>query len=260
MGQGSVRRVEAGDGAAIVYEVTGEGPDLVVVHGITESRRMWDPLVPRLAESHRVVAVDLRGHGESERKGPYDLATMAADVAAVAAAEGADTPDLLGHSLGGTVVTAYASAFPVRRVINVDQPLALAAFQAQLLAVEPMLRGEAFEAVMDQIFETLKGPLGPEERERLAAIEQPEQDVVLGVWDVLFNSSAEELDGIVAETFGGIEAPYLSLHGIDPGPDYCDWLGQLISGAQCEVWADQGHYPHLVSPDRFLARVEEFLV
>ncbi len=258
MGQGRVGRVEVGDGAGIAYEVTGEGPDLILVHGITESRRMWDPLVPSLARSRRVLAVDLRGHGESDRLGPYDLATMAADVAAVAAAEGAQAPDLVGHSLGGTVVTAYASAFPVRRVVNVDQPLALGEFQAQLLAVEPMLRGEAFGAVMDQIFESLKGPLGPEERERVAAIEQPEQEVVLGVWDVLFNSTPEELETVVADTFGGIAAPYLSLHGIDPGPDYGDWLRGLIPGAEYEVWADQGHYPHLVSPDRFLDRVVGF--
>ncbi len=259
MGQGSVRTVEAGDGATITYEVSGAGPDLILVHGITESRRMWDPLVPRLARTHKVIAVDLRGHGESQRQGPYDLATMASDVAVVAGAEGAESPDLMGHSLGGTVVTAYAAAFPVRKVINVDQPLALAAFQEQLREVEPMLRGEAFGAVMEQIFETLKGPLGAEERERLALIEHPEQEVVLGVWDVLLNSTAEELDQVVTEIFGGIGAPYLSLHGIDPGPDYCDWLGGLIAGAECEIWADQGHYPHLVSPDRFLARVEEFL-
>jgi len=51
---------------------------------------------------------------------------------------------------------------------------------------------------------------------------------------------------------------YLSLFGIDPGPDYADWLMSPIAGAVVEVWAEHGHYPHLVDPDRFVARLTDF--
>ena len=53
--------------AAIAYERTGSGPPLVLVHGITESRHSWAPLIPSLAERFDVVAVDLRGHGNRPR-------------------------------------------------------------------------------------------------------------------------------------------------------------------------------------------------
>ena len=59
--------VEVRPGIAIAYERSGSGPPLVLVHGITESRRSWDPLVPLLAEHFDVVAADLRGHGESTK-------------------------------------------------------------------------------------------------------------------------------------------------------------------------------------------------
>ena len=73
----------AADGVEIAYDVTGDGPVLVLVHGITESRRAWDPLVADLASDHTVVAVDVRGHGESALADTYDSQAMAGDVAAV---------------------------------------------------------------------------------------------------------------------------------------------------------------------------------
>jgi pimeloyl-ACP methyl ester carboxylesterase len=96
--------------ADIAYARTGSGPPLVLVHGITESRRTWDPLVPALAERFDVVAVDLRGHGESAKVPPFDVGTLAEDVAELTAALGLERPHLIGHSLGGVVVTAMAAA------------------------------------------------------------------------------------------------------------------------------------------------------
>jgi pimeloyl-ACP methyl ester carboxylesterase len=52
--------------------------------------------------------------------------------------------------------------------------------------------------------------------------------------------------------------PYLSLHGIDPGPDYAPWLQHLVPTAAIEVWPEMGHYLHLVDPQRFLTRLSEF--
>ena len=57
---------------------------------------------------------------------------------------------------------------------------------------------------------------------------------------------------------GGVQVPYLSLHGIDPGPNYPAWLGGLIPTAEVEVWPEYGHYPHLVEPQRFVAHVAAF--
>ena len=85
-----------------------------------------------------------------------------------------------------------------------------------------------------------------------------DQDVVLGVWDLLLNSSVEDIDAVVDAVTRGITVPYLSLHGIDPGPGYRDWLCARISTAEVELWSDLGHYPHLIEQQRFVERVVAF--
>lgn len=245
----------------IDYFAAGEGRPVVLVHGITESRRTWDPLVaPLIAAGYRVVAIDLRGHGDSSRTAPYDLATMAGDLGAVLAHEGLDDALLVGHSLGGAVVSAYAAGGPCRGVVNVDQPLLLAGFKEVLGQFEPMLTGsvDEFRGAIAAIFEQMAGPLTGAERWRVDHLRQPEQDVVLGVWDLVFTASADELDALVDGVAGAVSVPYLSLHGIDPGPEYGAWLTSRITSATFEVWPDHGHYPHLIDPTRFVARIRSF--
>lgn len=245
----------------IDYFAAGTGPAVVLVHGITESRRTWDPLIaPLIAAGRRIVAVDLRGHGDSSRTPPYDLATMAADLGAVLAHEELDDALLVGHSLGGAVVSAYAARGPCRGVVNVDQPLLLAGFKETLTQLEPLLRGSTteFRGAISAIFEQMAGALGDAERWRVDHLRDAEQDVVLGVWELVLATSSEELDAVVDGLADGITVPYLSLHGIDPGDDYGAWLTSRIPTARYEVWPDAGHYPHLVDPERFVRRVVEF--
>jgi len=255
-----VATITTSQGVALDYEVTGSGPMLVLVHGITENRRTWDPLVAPLARDHTVVALDLRGHGRSGSGPSYDLASMAADVHDLVEAVGGGPPLLVGHSLGGTVVSAYAAAQPCRGVVNVDQPLALAGFQDALRQLEPLLRGDqaSFEAAIDAVFESMAGALGAEQRARVSALRQARQDVVLAIWAPVLDLPAGALDAMVTSLGTAITAPYLSVHGIDPGPGYADWLAGVIHSAQVEVWPGRGHYPHLVEPERFQARLAAF--
>jgi pimeloyl-ACP methyl ester carboxylesterase len=249
----------AADGASLCYEVAGAGPVLLLVHGITDCHHSWDPLIGPLAEDYKVVAVDLRGHGTSERRPPYDAATMAADLRAVAIAVGAVDPLVVGHSLGGAVVSLYAAAGQVRGVVNVDQQLEFSAFKDALTAIEPMLRGDeaTFRSVMEAIVDSNLGPLPDDERKRVLAQSVPEQEVVLGVWDVVLTSTGDELGGL-AETLRSITVPYLALHGDEPGEPYRAWLRSAIPSSTIEVWPDHGHFPHLVDPERFVERLHDF--
>jgi pimeloyl-ACP methyl ester carboxylesterase len=253
--------VQTDDGTRIEYDETGNGPPLVLVHGITENRRAWDPILPALGEHWRVIALDLRGHGASERRAPYDPVTMAMDVRAVVDDAGADAPLVVGHSLGGVVVSAYGGAgFPSRAIVDVDQPLALGGFKEALEPLVPMLEGtrEEFDTAVGIIFEVLDGPLPPAERARLDALASAEPEVVLGVWGTVFDTSAEDLDRLAGELAAGIDVPFLSLHGSDPGDDYPDWLGAVVPDAIVEIWPEAGHYPHLTEPDRFIRRLVTF--
>jgi pimeloyl-ACP methyl ester carboxylesterase len=109
--------------ARLAVEVSGEGPPLVLLHGLATDRHIWDQVVPDLARSRQVAAVDLPGFGESESTGDgYDLDVVANRIARGLAAHGVRGPfDLVGHSLGGGVALTLAAARPrtVRRLVLV---------------------------------------------------------------------------------------------------------------------------------------------
>jgi pimeloyl-ACP methyl ester carboxylesterase len=244
----------------LAHERSGAGPALVLIHGITERHESWRPLIGPLAEHYDVVAVDLRGHGDSPPGDAYDPLTMAADVHETVTALDLIDPLVIGHSLGGVVASAFAAVARPRAIINVDQPLKLADFKGALGQLEPMLRGDArsFQSAIAMLFDSMMGALPAAEVARIVALRDPRQDVVLGVWSTVFDSTADELDSTVEALVGTVTVPYLSLHGIDPGEGYTAWLRRLMPSATVEVWPDQGHYPHLAQPARFLERVIDF--
>lgn len=253
-------RTTAADGTEIAWSATGSGEDVVLVHGITESAGSWAPTSERLATTHRVISLDLRGHGESGTADRYDLEAMAGDVAAVMAAAGSASPHLVGHSLGGAVVSAAGAVLPVASVVNVDQSLQLGAFKAALAPAEAMLRDETtFPAVISQLFTDMRGDLGDAEFDRVSRLRRGDQTVVLGVWEMMFTMSEEEIAAVVDGALAGYsDVRYLALFGIDPGPDYAGWLQGHIVNSEVELWDGAGHYPHLHEPDRFVDRLRSF--
>jgi len=244
----------------LAYETSGSGAPLLLIHGLTESRRMWDPLLPALASTHTVLAVDLPGHGESGPGAGYAPNAMADEVAAVVRAVGMDAPTVVGHSLGGIVATVYAATQPSLRVLNIDQSLALADFKDAVASIEAQLRGDeaTFLATINAMLGAMEGPMSPGESARMRALRRPDQAVVLAVWAPVMESSAADLDALVRSFAGQVTVPYLALHGSDPGAGYTAWLADVIPQAKLEVWPDEGHYPHLVEPDRFVNRLEDF--
>jgi pimeloyl-ACP methyl ester carboxylesterase len=98
-------RFASAAGVRLAYDLAGAGdPPMVFVHGWCCDRSYFAPQITHFSASHAVAAVDLRGHGESDRPAPgpgtYDIAVLAQDVLAVAAAAGLGQPVLVGHSLG----------------------------------------------------------------------------------------------------------------------------------------------------------------
>lgn len=114
----ATRLVDAPDGVPIAYRVVGSGePTLVFVHGWSCDRTYWDEQVPYFARSHRVVTVDLAGHGESGLgREDWSIGAFAEDVIAVAEAVELEEIVLIGHSMGGPVVAETARRLPDRVV------------------------------------------------------------------------------------------------------------------------------------------------
>jgi pimeloyl-ACP methyl ester carboxylesterase len=99
-------------------------PPFVLVHGLASNARMWDGVASSLAASgHQVVTVDLRGHGRSSKPdGPYDVPTVAGDLAVLIAGLELGRPVVAGQSWGGNVVVELAARQPnaIRGIVCVD--------------------------------------------------------------------------------------------------------------------------------------------
>lgn len=105
--------IEAPDGAILRGHRSGDpsGPTAVLVHGLIESVGFWAPVIRRLADAGLdVVAIDQRGHGESERgTAPYATATLGADLRTWVEQLDVDDVVVAGHSMGGVAAMAYAA-------------------------------------------------------------------------------------------------------------------------------------------------------
>ena len=116
------------DGVRIAALAWGDrgAPTLVLVHGGAAHAQWWAPLAPLLADRHRVVALDMSGHGESGRRDTYSVTTWADEVLAVAdAAGGSGRPVVVGHSMGGfvTIATAALHGSDLEGAIIIDAPV-----------------------------------------------------------------------------------------------------------------------------------------
>jgi pimeloyl-ACP methyl ester carboxylesterase len=117
------------NGASLAYhEWPGRGPTLLCVHGITGNCRAWDFWAERLAPLFRVIALDLRGRGDSDKPPAYpvevhrDPLWYPRDLDAACEALGLEAVDYIGHSLGAMIGVLFAATYPhrVRRLVLVD--------------------------------------------------------------------------------------------------------------------------------------------
>jgi pimeloyl-ACP methyl ester carboxylesterase len=116
------------EGASIAYRSYGDREDrgLVLVHGGAAHARWWDHIAPLLSAGHMVVALDLSGHGDSNRRDGYGLDVWAHEVLAVAADAGITAPPtVIGHSMGGFVALRAAGIYGSRMAgaVVVDSPV-----------------------------------------------------------------------------------------------------------------------------------------
>ena len=110
-------------GQSVTYHLLGEGPAIVLIHGITSSSRTWRSVMQALAERHTVIAPDLLGHGRSGKpRGDYSLGAYASGIRDLLSVLGISKVTVVGHSLGGGIAMQFAYQFPDRleRLVLVD--------------------------------------------------------------------------------------------------------------------------------------------
>ncbi len=111
------------DGIKIHYLTAGHGPAVILLHGYTQTSRMWRPLIPRLTDKFTVIAPDLPGIGESDiPKDGLDMKTAAIRMHALAKSLGVNKARVVGHDIGLMVAYAYAAQFPsdVEKLVVMD--------------------------------------------------------------------------------------------------------------------------------------------
>jgi pimeloyl-ACP methyl ester carboxylesterase len=101
------------EGVKLHYLTAGHGPTLILLHGYTQTSRMWRPIIPLLAEKFTVIAPDLPGIGDSAiPKDGLDMKTAAIRIHALAKSLGIEKARVVGHDIGLMVAYAYAAQFP----------------------------------------------------------------------------------------------------------------------------------------------------
>jgi pimeloyl-ACP methyl ester carboxylesterase len=136
------------NGVHLYYETQGEGRPLILLHGGLMSSEMFGPLLPALADHHRVIAVDLQGHGRTaDVDRPMDPALMADDIAALIDHLGLEKPDIVGYSLGGGVAFHVAFKYPekVNRLVSASANIRRSAIYPEMLEQQGQVSGAAAE-------------------------------------------------------------------------------------------------------------------
>ncbi|MCU1658490.1 MAG: Soluble epoxide hydrolase [Pseudonocardiales bacterium] len=261
-----------------VFRIAGEGPPLLLIHGIGDSSHTWDEVMPTLARNHLVIAPDLLGHGESDKpRADYSVAAYANGMRDLLSALGVERVTLVGHSLGGGVAMQFAYQFPER-----TERMVLVATGGAGRGVSPMLRAAALPGA-NLALAALRMPLS-----RLAidvAIEILERlDTGLGVDAVDMRRVVETLPDQTARS-----AFIRTLRSV------VDWRGQVVTmldrcylvrgmptlliwgardsvlpvdhahkahaampGSRLEIFDDAGHFPFRTDPARFVGLLEDF--
>lgn len=144
--QSTGERVEV-NGMQMYYEVSGEGDPLIVLHGAYMNIPTMGEIIPRLAETHRVYALEFQGHGRTnDIDRPITYQNLADDVAGFMDAVGIEKADVFGYSMGGTAGLQLAVRHPER----VDQLVAasvaydMEGMQPDYIAFLPQLAPEMF--------------------------------------------------------------------------------------------------------------------
>jgi pimeloyl-ACP methyl ester carboxylesterase len=261
------RHVMTNDGVRISYFDIGDGPCVVLLHGLGQTAAQFTKQVTRFSRDHRLIGIDLRGHGESAKPDHgYRIARLAADVKAVLASESLRDFTMLGHSMGCSVIWSYIDQFGlagIRALVLVDQPPALVIqptwtddeaaeygailtphqvyTTARRLLDHRVYASTPFMSEQDRDFFAARHALFPAKHEATLLIDHAFQD-----WrDVLPR----------------IDVPTLVIGG-DELASAAGWTASRIAGATLRIftWADRGsHFMFWDNPDEFNGELARFL-
>ena len=269
----------ASDGQVVPVCVLGDGPPLVLVHGVGCSHRDWMPVARRLARRHCVLAWDARGHGSCRPvHGSITLARLACDLAEMLDRFGLERPVLVGHSMGALTLMQYLHSYGTQRVAAVtlvdqsprivtDDSWRLGLFggcsAAMLSGLIAGARQDLAETLLNEVGALggawLRRQLGAEAslgrmlRRRLGRIDiRPLLDLAESMAQADFRASLARLDAPLLVVLGARSPHYAGLP-LDA------WYRDTVKHAQISIYPRAGHSPHVSEPQRFVRELERFI-
>jgi pimeloyl-ACP methyl ester carboxylesterase len=272
MGSGNdIRKIQVGDLAVAISEA-GNGPPVVLLHGLGCGRRMWFHQIPALRERFRVIAYDQRGHGLTDAPAvatAYSAAHLARDLVAVLDALKIERAAIVGFSLGGGPALALAASKPERvsRLVladvgaGADDPVKIEAMARRW--VKLIDQGEADELVCEMLrSELFKVYARRNTRSRNHMVALIRTTPLRGLRFTLSEVLAKRKSLFrLTDVFKAVKAPTLVLVGQQ---DYvCSkaskLIAQTIPNAFFKIIEDSGHMSPLEQPAAFTAALLEFL-
>lgn len=251
----------------LAHQVFGEGPPLVILHGLFGSGRNWSSLAKRMAQERRVYTLDMRNHGESPWSDDVGYPAMAEDVRAFLDDQGLDDATIVGHSMGGKAAMALALAHPdrVKALVVVDiAPVTYAStFRSYIVAMQSVdlgaltKRSDADEQLKDAV---------PDRGVRSFLLQNLAVQDGQFSWKpnlVALGEGMEQVfsfpQSLLETRYGG---PTLFIAG--GASEYIQdqhhgQIRDLFPQASIEVIAGAGHWVHAENPSEFLAKFNGFL-
>jgi pimeloyl-ACP methyl ester carboxylesterase len=266
-------------GQRVSYTQLGEGPVIVLIHGITSSSRTWRAVLAPLAEDHTVIAPDLLGHGRSGKpRGDYSLGAYASGIRDLLAVLGVRKATVVGHSLGGGIAMQFAYQFPERleRLVLVDSG-GLGA-EVNLVLRAATLPGAEF--VLPLMFSPLTRRAGRLIGSGLGRVGLRANANVVGLAEGVDSLADAEARRAFVHTARSVIDPrgqrvdardrlYLSqdvptmLIWGDKDPiipvEHGRRAHQLMPHSRLEIFPRAGHFPFNDDPDRFAAVLRDFI-
>ncbi|MEU5882793.1 alpha/beta fold hydrolase [Spirillospora sp. NPDC047279] len=262
------------------FRMAGEGPPLLLIHGIGDCSATWSGVIDRLAEHHTVIAPDLLGHGESDKpRADYAVAAYACGMRDLLTVLGVDRVTVVGHSLGGGVAMQFAYQFPERceRVALISSaglgrevhpafrlasvPWASAGMtlltnrlvRGAVTLTSPLLRragGAGLGGDFDYLMSRYRHFADPTARRAFLRTVHAALDIR--------GQAITMLD----RTYLAEKMPTLIVWGNRDGiipVHHADIAHKALPGSRLEIFERAGHFPHHDDPARFAATIEDFI-
>lgn len=246
------------DGARVHYKSYGKGRDaLVLIHGWTCNLDNWRDQIPDLSKRNRVIALDLPGHGQSDKPQiSYTMDLFANAIDAVMRDAKVEHAVLVGHSMGTPVARQFYRKYPQKTlaIVIVDGGLRLFGTKEMRDGFLAMFRSPGYKEAGAQMFSQMMGTLPAAEQERVkVSFANTPQYVIVGAMESMNNEALYTPDKINVPVFAILaKSPFW-------GADTEQFLHGLAPDLELQWWEGVGHFVMMEKPKQFNDAVIAFL-